>query len=227
MLAAYHRVTKQDVFTAAIAASAPVQYVFDTRMWAKTSNRYHERIAASVASNAGTKDCPKIVRKGLAQMLSLTRTVQGRTLLAKVFKLCSSTAAAVISSPEAGFNFYMDTYGYYHGWVQLNDQPPLLGQAKLACDIITSRFRMESDAVKAVAAAQYYFTANALQDWCYTFNASYNLIASDSSYASFSYQVSAIGACQEPYQDELNQAYYPHLFACRCIWPEPQTKSEP
>lgn len=196
MLASYHRVVKPDVFAAAVAASGPLTYVFGTQMWADTSNKYHEILADSLDVNTGSKVCSGTVRAGLDEVLKMTKHKAGRRQLAALFSLCPGTAAAVEKSQEAGFAFYMDVYGQFHGWVQVNDQPPLLGQVALACDVITTTYDRTQNPLQAIVDVSYYFRSNGSANWCYSFNSNYTLIVGDpdASLRAYSYQVCTQGS---------------------------------
>ncbi|KAF8060566.1 hypothetical protein HT031_004743 [Scenedesmus sp. PABB004] len=126
MLAAYHRVAAPHVFAAAVASSAPVDYVFGTRMWADAAERYHERIAASLAANSGGPACGAAMRAGLEEIAAAGRSAAGRRRLAAAFGLCPRGAAALeAGGPRAAAALLRDQYGNAHGWAQTNGQPPL------------------------------------------------------------------------------------------------------
>jgi len=54
---------------------------------------------------------------------------------------------------------------------QVNNQPPLMGQVALACDVITDVITGGGDELQALAAATTYFASNGSAGWCYDFNA--------------------------------------------------------
>jgi hypothetical protein len=87
-----------------------------------------------------------------------------------------------------------DVYGQFHGWVQVNDQPLLLGQVALACDTITKAYDntlSPHKALQAVADVSYYFRSNGSSNWCYSFNSNYSMIVGDpdATLRAYSYQV--------------------------------------
>jgi hypothetical protein len=86
-----------------------------------------------------------------------------------------------------------DVYGQFHGWVQVNDQPPLLGQVALACDVITTSYDKTKSPLQAIVDVSYYFRANGSANWCYSFNSNYTLIVGDpdATLRAYSYQVKA------------------------------------
>eukprot|EP00775_Hariotina_reticulata_P006013 gene6013-6251_t len=104
MLAAYHRVVKPDVFAAAVAASAPIQYVLGTGMWRATSDRYHQFIAASLAAWGG-QACQDTIRRGIAQIASLSANDAGRKKVAETFQLCGTDP---LPDADAAFALQMD-----------------------------------------------------------------------------------------------------------------------
>lgn len=90
-----------------------------------------------------------------------------------------------------------DVYGQFHGWVQVNDQPPLLGQVALACDVITTTYDRTQNPLQAIVDASYYFRSNGSANWCYSFNSNHTLIAADpdASLRAYSYQVWHTACC--------------------------------
>lgn len=56
-------------------------------------------------------------------------------------------------------------------YLQVNNQPPLMGQVALACDVITDVVTSGGDELEALAAATTYFASNGSASWCYDFNA--------------------------------------------------------
>jgi hypothetical protein len=87
-----------------------------------------------------------------------------------------------------------DVYGQFHGWVQVNNQPPLLGQVALACNVITGAYDntlTPHKALQAVADVSYYFRSNGSSNWCYSFNSNYSMIVGDpdATLRAYSYQV--------------------------------------
>jgi hypothetical protein len=117
MSATYHRVLKPHTYTAAIASSAPNDYVIGTKGWATSSNNYHVRIADSLNMNSGSSECASTVRQGLAEVMRLSKSATGRRKLGEVFNMCN--ASAVLASDKDGYNFFNDQYGQYHGYAQV------------------------------------------------------------------------------------------------------------
>eukprot|EP00878_Enallax_costatus_P046468 GHUV01056500.1.p1 GENE.GHUV01056500.1~~GHUV01056500.1.p1 ORF type:complete len:160 (-),score=26.19 GHUV01056500.1:90-569(-) len=108
MLASYHRVVKPDIFAAAIASSAPNNYVIGTPDWAQTSERYHKHLAYSFQYHSGSHRCGSTIRQGFDQMLELARTAEGRQELANLFSVCKPDE--VLETYADGFSFYMQQY---------------------------------------------------------------------------------------------------------------------
>jgi hypothetical protein len=117
MLATYHRVLKPHTYAAAIASSAPNDYVIGTKGWAASSNDYHIRIADSLNMNSGSSECASTVRQGLQEVMRLSKSATGRKELGEVFNVCN--ASAVLASDKDGYNFFNDQYGQYHGYAQV------------------------------------------------------------------------------------------------------------
>eukprot|EP00882_Tetradesmus_deserticola_P008518 GHRQ01008981.1.p1 GENE.GHRQ01008981.1~~GHRQ01008981.1.p1 ORF type:complete len:479 (+),score=114.98 GHRQ01008981.1:999-2435(+) len=169
MLATYHRVAKPGVFAAAIAASAPLSFMVGTQQWADTADRYHRIIAAAIIGNSGSPACADTIRLGLARLKALGRTAEGRRQLAATFNLCGA-AGAVLPDSKAAFALEMDQYGWFEGYVQVNNQPALMGQVALACDVITDVTTHGGGELEALAAAATYFASDGSSGWCYDFN---------------------------------------------------------
>jgi hypothetical protein len=54
--------------------------------------------------------------------------------------------------------------------LQVNNQPALMGQVALVCNIITDVVTAGGDELEALAAATTYFASNGSAGWCYDFN---------------------------------------------------------
>jgi hypothetical protein len=117
MLATYHRVLKPHTYAAAIASSAPNDYVIGTKGWAASANNYHVRIADSLNLNSGSSECAHTVRQGLEEVMRLSKNAAGRSKLGAVFNVCN--ASAVLANDKDGYNFFNDQYGQYHGYAQV------------------------------------------------------------------------------------------------------------
>eukprot|EP00878_Enallax_costatus_P027156 GHUV01029210.1.p1 GENE.GHUV01029210.1~~GHUV01029210.1.p1 ORF type:complete len:380 (+),score=84.69 GHUV01029210.1:552-1691(+) len=198
MLASYHRVVKPDIFAAAIASSAPNNYVIGTPDWAQTSERYHKHLAYSFQYHSGSHRCGSTIRQGFDQMLELARTAEGRQELANLFSVCKPDE--VLETYADGFSFYMQQYdGIVAGAAQVNNQPKLLGQVSLTCNIIHDAITNNAQtALEALSTVSAYFDNNGSADWCYEFDPTYYLI--DRDLASYSYQCCTQGTV---YSSEL------------------------
>lgn len=108
MLASYHRVVKPNIFTAAIASSAPNNYVLGTPDWAQTSERYHKHLAYSFEYHSSSQRCGSTIRQGFNEMYDLARSAEGRKHLAKLFNVCKPDK--VLRTYADGFSFYMQQY---------------------------------------------------------------------------------------------------------------------
>uniref|UniRef100_A0A383VGH4 Serine carboxypeptidase S28 n=1 Tax=Tetradesmus obliquus TaxID=3088 RepID=A0A383VGH4_TETOB len=183
MLATYHRVLKPHTYAAAIASSAPNNFVFGTDGWAAAANNYHIRIADSLTKNSGSSACASTVRQGLEELMRLSKSAAGRAKLGQVFRVCN--ASSVLANDKQGYNFFNDQYGQYHGYAQVNNEPSLLHQVELLCELVADSIQQGSTPLEAVAAVNTYFQiANATG--CYKFDPTYILIGT--SLASYSYQ---------------------------------------
>jgi hypothetical protein len=88
--------------------------------------------------------------------------------------------------------------GQYHStlgglnWLQVNNQPPLLGQMALACDVIAKTTQAGGTPLEALAAVHTFFHSDGFDDWCYSwgYNAKAPLVPGAGSYGynSYSYQ---------------------------------------
>eukprot|EP00775_Hariotina_reticulata_P008145 gene8145-8338_t len=87
-LAAYHRVMKPSVYAAAVASSAPVDYVIGTPQWAATSNKYFIQIARSADDMSGGPQCSLIIRTAVDTAAKLVRTKKGRATLQQQMGYC-------------------------------------------------------------------------------------------------------------------------------------------
>lgn len=174
MLATYHRVAKPDVFAAAIAASAPLSFMFGTQHWALTSDRYHKFIAASVDANSHSSSCRKAIRRGFELFKPLGKTQEGRKQLAQTFNLCGE-AESVLPDAGAAFALEIDQYNWFEGYAQVNNQPSLMGQVALVCDVIIDAVTAGNDELEALASVLTYLASNGSASWCYEFNATYYL----------------------------------------------------
>ncbi|KAF6255587.1 serine carboxypeptidase S28-domain-containing protein [Scenedesmus sp. NREL 46B-D3] len=183
MLATYHRVLRPHTYAAAIASSAPNNFVIGTKGWAAASNNYHVRIANSLTVNSGSGACASTVRQGLAELMRLSRSAAGRQELGQVFNVCN--ASAVLASGRHGYNFFNDQYGQYHGYAQVNNEPSLLFQVKLLCEVVADSIQRGKTPLEAVAAVNTYFQIDNATA-CYEFDPKYILIGT--SLASYSYQ---------------------------------------
>jgi hypothetical protein len=117
MLATYHRVLKPHTYAAAVASSAPNDYVIGTAGWAAAANNYHVRIADSLTMNSGSSVCATTVRQGLDELMRLSKSAAGRKKLGEVFSVCN--ASTVLATDKDGYNFLNDQYGQYHGYAQV------------------------------------------------------------------------------------------------------------
>lgn len=108
MISSYHRVVKPDIFAAAIASSAPNNYVFGTPAWAQTADQYHEHLAYSFLINSGGPACGDITRQGFNSMFELSKSADGRKQLAKLFNVCQGDDA--LKSDSDGLSFYLQQY---------------------------------------------------------------------------------------------------------------------
>lgn len=161
-IAAYHRLTKPDVFASAVAASAPVSYVVNTKMWAATSNNYYTITAASADRNSG-HGCAKVIRSGIVKVGDLIQTAGGRQQLQKTFNFCPGTG---LPSYEAGVEFQASLVGDLPGYAMSNNQPPYLGKIAEFCSVLLDAVGAGKDEVQALAAMTTYMQRNDQQDWC-------------------------------------------------------------
>jgi len=148
--------------------------------------RYHEFIAASLAAFGG-KACQDTMRRGIAQIATLSTSEAGRKKVAETFQLCGTNP---LPDGDAAFALQMDQMGNFQGFVQVNNQPSLLGQVDLACRVAADALESGASDLEALAAVNIYFSHNGNASWCYGFNYSSNVWIPDSNdaYNSYSYQ---------------------------------------
>lgn len=76
--------------------------------------------------------------------------------------------------------------------LQVNNQPPLLGQMALACQVMANTTAAGGSALEALSAAHTYFNSDGYSDWCYSwgFDPKALLVPGSGScgYNSYSYQ---------------------------------------
>jgi hypothetical protein len=202
MLATWHRITQPQAFDAAIAASAPIDYVFGTRFWRAASGGYHTRIAAAARVMSHGKECGRIVHKGLEMVLVLGASLEGKQKILDAFNRCGN-ASEVLPGATDVFQFAMDQYNSWAGFAQVNNQPPLLSQMAAACEVIVNATAAGGSPMEAVAAVDRYFYGNA-SGACTSYNATgFLLVDPEPAMASYSYQCCTQGTV---YSSELGDS---------------------
>ncbi|KAF8058366.1 hypothetical protein HT031_005684 [Scenedesmus sp. PABB004] len=182
VLATYHRVVKPSVFAAAVSSSAcarprararlplrrgrQLNFVFGSNTWAATSERFHIVLGDSMRTFGGDR-CVAVARAGLDAVMAATKTPAGRQSIVDTFSVCAASAPRVLKDEAGGLSAFMEIYGRFHGWVQLNNQPSLLGQVAALCELLIDRADAPGGSpMAAVADARYFFESGGAPDWC-------------------------------------------------------------
>ena len=83
-LAAYHRLTYPETFQAAIAASAPIQYVLDTPMLCDTDEKYHQIIGRALDVMTGSSECSGNIRIGMKMIKAANDSIKRQEVAIKL-----------------------------------------------------------------------------------------------------------------------------------------------
>ncbi|KAI9013663.1 serine carboxypeptidase S28-domain-containing protein [Hyaloraphidium curvatum] len=133
-LSSYHRLTYPDTFQAAIASSAPVDYVLGTQLLDRTVERFHEVLRRAYETLA-SPECATNIRTGMDQVAaSRNGTVADRRSAALALGLCR--ADSVLDDPLTVQPLLGFLYDSFVGPAQLNDQKPYPGYIKSICSAV-------------------------------------------------------------------------------------------
>jgi lysosomal Pro-X carboxypeptidase len=193
-LAIYHRITYSKTFQAAIASSAPVNYVLGTQMLNDTVQQFHT-VLAKAYSKMGSETCRIDVEGGMDLIASAyNMTVQDRRIMAQRLQLCNTSSIddAADIKPLLGF--------FYDGFVgpaQLNNQKPYMSYIQNMCNVVNATLtRYPLDLLRALSAA-YQFQNGTEEGGCNDFVAKNVVLppaSADAIWPSYNYQSCTQGA---------------------------------
>ncbi|KAI9011691.1 serine carboxypeptidase S28-domain-containing protein [Hyaloraphidium curvatum] len=194
-IALYHRLTYPETFQAAIAASAPVDYVLGTKLLAETENNFHV-VLRRAYTTMGTAACAATIRAGMdAIAASRNADSETRKALARDLGLCG--ADAVLDDPATvqpllGF--------FYDGFVtpaQLNDQTPYPGYIMNICKALNDSLVAKPGNFPAALQAAYRLQNGSAPTDCLNFVPRDVVLPpakADPMWPSYNYQMCAQGA---------------------------------
>lgn len=194
-LSSYHRLTYPDTFQAAIAASAPVNYVLNTTRLLETEENFHVIVGKALDVMTGNTTCSTDVRMGL-DMIKATQTqnATARRAMAENLGLCRNETVLDVSDSIPMLLAFL--YDAFVGAVQLNDQAPYPNYILEMCAVVASTLAKEpGNYPKAVVEAERYANQTAADD-CVDFVAQDQLLPPPSASAiwpSYNYQCCSQG----------------------------------
>lgn len=192
-LAAYHRVADPEAYQAAIAASAPVDFVYNTEVFSARYMDFHLKLAEAFDAMGGI-GCRASFRGAMDYIASTATNSTARESLATDLGLCD--APTILESPSTIPSLLGFIYDMLVMAGQVNDQIGYQNFISSQCALYTATLSTTSSIGRALQATYRVYNASSPSD-CLLFDPSYTTLSNPFLYPTnpaYNYQCCTQGA---------------------------------